>query len=327
MSDRPELFSARERKKERGETPTNLQYDHFPDDFRMKVIYAVHSAIPWDNSSMSMGSDTNALWRKINTLLKSEHGVEDLSPRGVFPPYKWQDYLRSLTSTRDILDSIEAPLKLAVRDAPKMLHGQEFAKVVARTLERVNQVFNDYNLGYQFIVVESDGSLDGLIIRSDSEYLHEQALEPAIGILHGVGYVGPLQEFLEAHREHRRGKHKSAVNEALKAFESTMKAICRDRGVAPGDYEKATATKLIQLLLDNGVIPKESESFYSGVRTVLESGTPTIRNRQSGHGQGPNVVEMRDYSATFALNIAASAIVFLVSAHNDPTLKTTQCTI
>jgi hypothetical protein len=325
VTDPIDLYSAREQKKRQAETPTDLQYDDFPDDFRMKVVHAFRSVIPWEHGTFGMGTDSNRMWRETVLLLKSKHGKDDLSRRDHIPPTEWTGYLRTLSDPGKILDTIEAPLRVALRQILNMgsRSGREqSAAILKSAIDRLNEVFNEHDLGYRFVVAETDGTIDGFIVRSDSDYIHQEAVEPTIRILHGAGYEGPLQEFLEAHREHRRGKHKSAVNEALKAFESTMKSICRDRGIS--DYEQATASKLIKLLVDNNVIPKESESFFTGVRTVLESGAPTIRNRQSGHGQGPEVVEMRDYSATFALNIAASGILFLVSAHRDSASNTTQ---
>jgi hypothetical protein len=289
----------------------------------MKVVHAFRSVIPWEPSTFGMVTESNAVWRATVSLLESKHGKDDLSPRDHIPPTKWKGYLRALDDPERILDTIEAPLRVALR---QILHmrvrstREQSAASLKSAIDRLNEAFNEHDLGYESIVTEIDGVIDGFIVRSDSNYIHQEAVEPAIEILQGVGYEGPLQEFLEAHREHRRGKHKSAVNEALKAFESTMKSICRDRGIS--GYEQLTATKLIELLVENNVIPKDSKSFFTGVRTVLESGTPTIRNRQSGHGQGPEVVEMRDYSATFALNIAASAILFLVSADRDSAANT-----
>ncbi|MCB0067613.1 MAG: hypothetical protein KDD77_10700 [Caldilineaceae bacterium] len=321
MTDPIELYSNRERKKQQAETPTDLQYDDFSDEFRVKVALAFREAFPWDGRSYGTLSDTSAVWKRTVALLRAKHGKLDLSPRDALPPFEWQGYLRSLSHTERILDTLEAPLKVAIQALPYLRFGEEeFVPRLTAAIDRLNEVFSEHDLGYQFVVTEVGGTYDGFIVRSGDDYIHQEAVKPAITILHGAGYDGPLQEFLEAHQELRRGKHKSAANEALKALESTMKSICRDRGIP--DFEQATATKLIKLLVDNNVIPKESESFFGGVRTVLESGTPTIRNRQSGHGQGPQVVEMCDYSAAFALNIAAAAIVFLVSSHRDPTVST-----
>ena len=56
-------------------------------------------------------------------------------------------------------------------------------------------------------------------------------------------------------------------------------------------------------------------SHFSGLRSVLESGLPTVRNKQGGHGQGENPVVIPSYLAAYALHLAASNIVMLLEAH------------
>src|ERR1700730_1458779 len=73
----------------------------------------------------------------------------------------------------------------------------------------------------------------GVLGRIDSQYLHAEAVQPALGLLNeqGKAFSGPTQKFLAAHDAHRKGKghEKEAIANALKAFESTMKAICDAR--------------------------------------------------------------------------------------------------
>jgi len=151
----------------------------------------------------------------------------------------------------------------------------------------------------------------------DSQYVHSDIVEPAIAALGEAGFEGALQEFMNAHREYRHGNHKGAMNEALKAFESTMKAISTKMGWTfdPG----STATKLIALMVDRGLISASQESYFAGFRAALESGVPTLRNKQSGHGQGAAIVPVPDYIAAFALHLTASNIVFLMAAYNEIT--------
>jgi Domain of unknown function (DUF7014) len=123
----------------------------------------------------------------------------------------------------------------------------------------------------------------------------------------------PAEEFVKAFEHHRHGRDKEAVSEALKAFESTMKAICTLRNWTFDST--ATAKRLIQTAIDHGLIPSELECHFSGLRTAMESGLPTVRNRTSGHGQGAVPVSLPPYVAAYALHLAAANIVLLVEAH------------
>jgi SNF2 family DNA or RNA helicase len=51
------------------------------------------------------------------------------------------------------------------------------------------------------------------------------------------------------------------------------------------------------------------------IRAILEGGVPMLRNKLSGHGQGPDVVEVPGYVAGLTLNLTASNTVFLMDAN------------
>jgi hypothetical protein len=91
-----------------------------------------------------------------------------------------------------------------------------------------------------------------------------------------------------------------------------MKANCSARKwtVAPN----AATKDLIAVCLQNGLIPSYWQNQMAGLRTLLESGVATARNKQSGHGQGVTPVEVPDHIAGYVLHMAAAAIVFLVNA-------------
>jgi uncharacterized protein DUF7014 len=79
----------------------------------------------------------------------------------------------------------------------------------------------------------------------------------------------------------------------------------------------ATAKDLIKTVLANGLIPKELENHFNNLRSAMESGLPTVRNRTSGHGQGAVPVEVEDHITACALHLAAANIILLVEAHRS----------
>ena len=142
--------------------------------------------------------------------------------------------------------------------------------------------------------------------------MHSEAIKPAIRLLYKKRYAGAQQEFLKAHQHYRRGETKEALNDCLKTLESLMKAICdKRRWSYPSN---ATAKALIDVCFENELIPKFWESQYSALRTLLESGVPTGRNKLSAHGQGTAPVEVPGHIAAYMLHMTASAIVFLAEA-------------
>lgn len=140
-------------------------------------------------------------------------------------------------------------------------------------------------------------------------------MKPALSLLHAPGFEGPAEEFVRAFDHHRQSHSKDAVAEALKAFESTMKAICDAR---KWNYPStAPAKELIKIMFDKGLIPPTLESEFNALRSLLESGVPTIRNKSGGHGQGSKPVTIPDHLAAYALHLTASNIVFLIESHKS----------
>ncbi len=150
-------------------------------------------------------------------------------------------------------------------------------------------------------------------MRVNSRYIHAEAIKPAISLLNTAGFDGALEEFLDAHEHYRKGEMKEAMSNALKAFESTMKAICDKNGW--GYKEGDTARTLVKIVLDNELVPRYMETHFAGLHSTLEAGLPTVRNKNSGHGQGFFVKQVPDYLVGYALHLAATNIVFLVEAH------------
>ena len=89
------------------------------------------------------------------------------------------------------------------------------------------------------------------------------------------------------------------------------------REVGTYDDKNATANDLIQIVLNNELIPNFMESHFSGLRGALESGITTLRNRRGGHGQGPKPVPLPDYIAAYALHLTGSNILLLAKADED----------
>ena len=91
-----------------------------------------------------------------------------------------------------------------------------------------------------------------------------------------------------------------------------MKAICDSRG---WKYKAgASAKDLIQVCLDNDLVPAFWQQHFTSLRQELESSVPTGRNKLGGHGQGMVPVEVPVYLASYMLHMTASSIVFLEEA-------------
>ena len=171
----------------------------------------------------------------------------------------------------------------------------------------LNNRFQEHGVGYQY---ES-----GQINRIDSKVIHSEVVKPALGMLSDPMYEGANNEFLKAHEHYRAQRYEECMNECLKAFESCIKAICDKRGWSYGD--KDGLKDLIDIVYGEGLIPSSMQSYFSGLRSTLESGASTLRNRHSGHGQGSKIITVPEHVAAYVLHLTASNILFLAKANEE----------
>ena len=176
-------------------------------------------------------------------------------------------------------------------------------------IAELNARFREHRVGYQFH--------EGQILKLDSEFSHQMATLPALLLLRQPYLAGADQEFRAAHDHFRHGRYKDALNDCLKAFESTMKAICHKRRWAYSQGD--TAKVLIKICEQNKLFPVFMDSHLTGLRTTLEGGVPTARNKLSGHGQGAVPITVSEEFASYVLNLAAANILFL--ARSEQKLK------
>jgi hypothetical protein len=212
------------------------------------------------------------------------------------------------------LDFIEVAFRLIdrfIRDnQPYNYEQREIDLSPDSAIDELNIRFDQHHLGYQFV--------GGELIKRDSQYVHAEVVEPAIHVLMAAGFDGPNDEFLKAHKAYLKGSYKEAIREALTALESTLKTIL-GRRKWQFDANKDTANKLLAIAFDKGLVPAYLQSEFASLRTTLEAGVPTLRNRTAGHGQGPDPIEVPQHLAAYALHMSAAAIIFLVAA--DQRLK------
>ncbi len=308
-----DTFSKRLKKRQRAGKADVFQYDDLPTEFRVQVVHILVDAIGyWRRPQRGDSAPVpNRWWDHIHSQMTREFGVFRLSEHGVNPSDECQYFIQE-AETLAVLDLIEFAFRVVNGPIRRFGDQRPYRQDDSPTqtpddaIEELNQRFLEHQIGYAFV--------DGQLIRKDSQFLHAEAVRPALALLSGAKFRGPSDEFLRGHEHYRHGRHKEAVQEALKAFESTMKAICDARGwrYKPTD----TAKPLIDVLLKNDLIPPFLQAHLAAFATVLESGLPTVRNKLAGHGQGGTPIDVPGYFVAYALHLAATNIVMLVEAHN-----------
>ena len=308
-----DIYIKRKRLQEKAGQPDVYRYDEIPEGLRIQVIYIWRTAIgTWRKGNYDYSNEPpDNIWIAIHHILCRELGLLSLGKETDRPFEKCCTFLLGESNIDNVLSLIEVSFRMIEGVCSKLDYFEKSQAEITQepddAIAELNARFKEHEIGYQYV--------SGSIISVDSQYIHAEAVRPAISLLQEVGFDGASEEFLNAHKHYREGRNKEAIAEALKAFESTMKSICSfmDWEVP----ENATAKPLIDVCFSNGLIPTAMGSHFDALRTTLESGLPTVSNRQARHGQGKKTVTVPDYVAAYALHLAATNIVFLVESYME----------
>jgi hypothetical protein len=303
-----DLFSKRQ-KRLQGEVSDVYVYDNIPQPLRVQIIHIWNDALGGQDKYHGHDSVISA-YKTITQTLCREYGLFTLSGAEKYHVRHYaielEHFLIQEKATEKIIDAIELSFLVIDRmtRTTSYLYRGNASALADQAIEELNTRFKEHGVGFQYI--------NGKIIRIDSELVHAEVIKPALALLHGSVYAGAQAEFLNAHDHYRHGKAKEALAECLKALESTMKAICDKRRWKYDQND--TCNKLIQVCIDNGLIPTFWTQHFSALRSTLESGVPTARNKLGGHGQGSTIVDVPGYLVAYVLHMTAAGIVFLAEA-------------
>lgn len=297
-----DLYSKR-RKRERGEIPDVYQYTDIPNALRVQIVHIWTSAFgePADWNKVPQ------LFQQIHDALCREYGVFSLTERREPVFDKVANFMLQSTDAEQVLDVVELSFRVLdtiVRQSSYDFHGTEQPD---DAIAELNARFREHGVGFQY---ES-----GQLVRVDSQIIHTEVVRPALRFLSGKDFKGANQEFLSAHEHYRNRKFKECLNDCLKAFESTMKSICAKRGWPHQPTD--TAKPLLDAIFQQGLIPSFMQSHFTGLRSTLEAGVPTVRNKLGGHGQGTVQVAVPEFLAAYALHLTATNILLLVQAEKE----------
>jgi hypothetical protein len=295
-----ELFSNRNKK------PAEVIHYEFPDNVRKQVLHILCDIF----GTSDYYEETSLSSRTFETVQKQlcrEYGVFDLvHGNHRLPPQRDVVFFFLTASIEPALDVVMRTFKYleeTVSDEWRFA-GDPTANIsINEAIKELNARFRYNGMGYCYE--------QGRIVRFDSTYAHAEITQPTLSLIQVKKFAGANEEYLKAHEHYKHGRNKECLVECLKAFESTMKVICKEKGWKY-DEQKATASTLIQICFDNQLLPVWAQSQFTSLQQLIKSGVPTIRNRHGGHGQGqfPQVVD--DEIVRYGLNLTGSNIILLV---------------
>lgn len=301
-----ETFSQRQARA-RGDSHDVFVYDSMPQKLRIQIVQIFMDQLG-DKREFAEQRAVRGLYMQIFKIICREQGTFRLAGNKYDTEQdQFLKFIQEENSVELVLDAVEIACKCinAFTRNFDYRRDKDAGASADRAIEELNARFAQSAVGYRF-----EGNQ---IIRIDAEFTHSEVVVPALTLLHSQSYKGAESEFHAAHAHYRKGNYSEALVECLKSLESVCKTIADRRKWV---YQKsATASTLIKLMFDNGIVPPFWETHFSALRTTLESGVPTARNKRGGHGQGAEVAPpLPPHVVAFVIHQTAAAIVFFAEA-------------
>lgn len=278
--------------KEEIERKQFLSYDNIPTETRQKVFFVIsENAYHFENEGPMSYPEKVEDFGDLRYQISKHKGVPKICSG--YDKSAINEWILSCP-IEDLLRTIEIYIGIRIND-----RSREWRQRLINTINDINDIFKIDKIGYEIV--------SGRFIRKDSEFLHEQVIETTITLLYTNEFNGPLEEFQKALDHYMRKEYKDTIQEANKSFESTMKSVLTKRSISFN--QDANADLLLDYLKGNEVIYPYTKPLFLGL--------PTIRNKQSGHGQGVDPKEITQSYAELALNLAGTFIVFLINRYQE----------
>jgi len=291
------LFSKR-MKVERGEISDVYQYDIFDDSLKVKIIHILKEYFGENYIS-------EEYFQKIINILCREYGVFELTRRYRNNYEHLFNYFLDEKDTEKALNVVELCFQFidkVARKDERIVYDWGSKIPPDNTIRELNERFKEEGFGYKY---ES-----GIIIKLTNEITHNEIVKPVLKLLSNKSFKGAEEEFLSAHSHYRKSENKECITDCLKAFESTMKIICKKKKFIIND--NATAKELIAKLFKENYIPQYLQCNFTSLQSLIEAGVPTIRNKLSAHGQGDKEINPDNNITEYVIHLTASNILFLM---------------
>ena len=305
-----DLFHIRQ-KRIRGEYPDVYQYEELSDTLKVQIVHMWKETMGEDHSGgeWHTSSDNRRYLEACYNILCKELGVFELNKDDTYLG-STVSYLQNISKyflTEKNIEKALSVIELMIRFTKIFADQYPRGIDISDIIEELNQRFREHGVGYQYE--------NGQIIRTDSEFIHVEAVKPALQLLSNPTYKGAQEEFLKAHEHYRHSRYDAALTDCLKAFESTMKIIIHKRSWVCD--KNATSKKLIDCCLSNELIPKFWTDQFNSLSNILTSSIGTPRNKLSGHGKGNDEIVVPEHLIQYVLHMTASTIVFLIKAEES----------
>lgn len=301
--------------------------DHLPESFLVQAFMLLEDVIGGERRTagprggpLATPEATGPMWDHLRTNVLRLFGRMELES-GIWVDGEW-DYSAKgqletfLVHDRDLsvshrLSGLEICWRSIITFMPRIARyrpADDVPELVRRSISLFNRFAAHHSLGYRFDAVTKR------IVHIESEVLFREAIEPAVEELHLSGFTNAQRELTGAFRYLRQGDYEQAIQAAYRAFESTVKYICAERGWARNPDRKQTS-ELLKTALPK-LFPPGVGGYMEVVHEPLKR-LAMIRDTLAAHGRGTDERRIDPHVVGFTINMAAAAIVLLIRTNEN----------
>ena len=297
----PPTYSRRKREAEKTGEDVYV-YDQVPNKVRVQVVQILRDGLG-SYYHLSSHTPTSPVYDALNKRMCRELGVHSLSPMDGNKEQAFFSWMYKEENVEYWLDGLEQALIWIdgfIRENWSRLQSSISSKP-DDVISELNARLKEAALGYEFS--------GGTLIRKDSEIIHRDVVIPVLSLLKAPKFAAADKEFREAHEAFRHGRLEECIAKCGNALESVLKVIGHARKwPIKGDD---TAKALIHAGIKAGFLATYFEATLTHLRCLIESSTPTLRNKEGGHGAGLTPRAVPPHLASFQLHQTAAVILFL----------------
>jgi hypothetical protein len=297
----PPTYSRRKREAEKTGEDVYV-YDHIPQKVRVQVVQILGDGLG-RYYHLSHHTPISPVYDALNKHMCRELGVYSLSSVEGNKEHAFFSWLQKEENVEYWLDGLEQALiwidGFIRKNWSRFQHW--INSTPDETISELNARLREAGLGYEFS--------GGTLIRKDSEIIHRDVVIPVLHLLKAPKFAAADKEFREAHEAFRHGRLEECIAKCGNALESVLKVIGHARKWTIKDTD--TAKALIQAGIKDGFLAPYLDATLTHLRCLIESSTPTLRNKEGGHGAGLTPRVVPPHLASFQLHQTAAVILFL----------------
>ena len=188
----------------------------------------------------------------------------------------------------------------------------ELISIIENYFNQLNSKFEENRLPFSF-----EG---GVLIKDNSRIVVKEIIEPTLTLTADKKYKSVNREIKKAMDFLHEREYASSIIESYKAVESTIKIICKKHNWEINKQKggQKSLKPLLDILFEKGLLNFNEQSYFSGLRSVLESSVAMYRNIPGvAHGKGNSKDQIKHHQANFVFHNACSTIVFLIHCDNQ----------